>query len=122
MAIQLTTSDGFFGAAALIHPSFVDNKDAENAQAPILALPSQNEPDMVRSCFCLPLFILIARTHCHTELVSLYRPSTWRFCPRNLSVLSASTTASMVRFELRAAKKMLIIACRHAPRFRCRPR
>ncbi|KAL1928298.1 hypothetical protein VTP01DRAFT_3214 [Rhizomucor pusillus] len=46
MAVQLTTSDGFFGAAALIHPSFVDNKDAENAQAPILALPSQNEPDM----------------------------------------------------------------------------
>ncbi|KAG2227850.1 hypothetical protein INT45_002088 [Circinella minor] len=46
ISVQLTALDSFFGGASLIHPSFVDVKDAENAGAPILALPSQNEPDM----------------------------------------------------------------------------
>ncbi|KAI7857440.1 Alpha/Beta hydrolase protein [Circinella umbellata] len=45
ISVQLTALDSFFGGASLIHPSFVDVKDAENAGAPILALPSQNEPD-----------------------------------------------------------------------------
>ena len=48
ISVQLTALDSFFGGASLIHPSFVDVKDAENAGAPILALPSQNEPDMVK--------------------------------------------------------------------------
>ena len=47
ISVQLTALDSFFGGASLIHPSFVDVKDAEKAGAPILALPSQNEPDMV---------------------------------------------------------------------------
>ena len=38
----------FFGGASLIHPAFVDVKDAEKAGAPILAIPSKDEPDMVR--------------------------------------------------------------------------
>ncbi|RCI04753.1 hypothetical protein CU098_008397 [Rhizopus stolonifer] len=40
------TSNPFFAGASLIHPSFVDVKDAEKAGAPILAIPSKNEPDM----------------------------------------------------------------------------
>lgn len=46
IAVQLTTIIPFFVGASLIHPSFVDVKDAEKAGAPILALPSKDEPDM----------------------------------------------------------------------------
>lgn len=43
----MTAIDSFFGGASLVHPSFVDVKDAEKAGAPLLALPSKDEPDMV---------------------------------------------------------------------------
>ncbi|ORY97566.1 Alpha/Beta hydrolase protein [Syncephalastrum racemosum] len=46
IAVQATAKDSFFGSASLIHPSFVDTKDAEEAGAPILAIPSKDEPDM----------------------------------------------------------------------------
>lgn len=45
MAVQLT-SNPFFVGASMIHPSFVDVKDAEQAAAPVLAIPSKDEPDM----------------------------------------------------------------------------
>lgn len=45
MAVQLTHNP-FFVGASLIHPSFVDVKDAEQAASPILAIPSKDEPDM----------------------------------------------------------------------------
>lgn len=47
IAVQITAQLPFFVGASLIHPSFVDVKDAEGAGAPILALPSKDEPDMV---------------------------------------------------------------------------
>ncbi|KAG1077444.1 hypothetical protein G6F42_024837 [Rhizopus arrhizus] len=43
---KLTSTIPFFVGASLVHPSFVDVKDAEKAGAPILALPSKDEPDM----------------------------------------------------------------------------
>lgn len=46
IAVQLTSTIPFFVGASLVHPSFVDVKDAEKAGAPILALPSKDEPDM----------------------------------------------------------------------------
>ncbi|KAG2219853.1 hypothetical protein INT45_000740, partial [Circinella minor] len=46
IAVKLIDEDSFFGGASLIHPSTINVKDAENAAAPILALPSKNEPDM----------------------------------------------------------------------------
>lgn len=46
IAIQLTSTHPFFAGVSLIHPSFVDVKDAEKAGAPVLALPSKDEPDM----------------------------------------------------------------------------
>ncbi|KAI9491664.1 dienelactone hydrolase [Zychaea mexicana] len=46
ISVQITAVDSFFGGASLIHPSFVDVKDAEKAGAPVLALPSKDEPDM----------------------------------------------------------------------------
>ncbi|KAI7902383.1 dienelactone hydrolase [Cokeromyces recurvatus] len=46
IAVQLTSEMPFFIGASLIHPSFVDVKDAEKAGAPILALPTSDEPDM----------------------------------------------------------------------------
>ncbi|CDH49969.1 dienelactone hydrolase family protein [Lichtheimia corymbifera JMRC:FSU:9682] len=46
ISVQMTAIDSFFGGASLVHPSFVDVKDAEKAGAPILALPSKDEPDM----------------------------------------------------------------------------
>ncbi|KAL9541236.1 hypothetical protein MBANPS3_009240 [Mucor bainieri] len=46
IAVQLTSTMPFFVGASLVHPSFVDVKDAEKAGAPILALPSKDEPDM----------------------------------------------------------------------------
>ncbi|OBZ84836.1 hypothetical protein A0J61_07106 [Choanephora cucurbitarum] len=46
ISVHLTSTHPFFVGASLIHPSFVDVKDAEAAQAPILALPSKDEPDM----------------------------------------------------------------------------
>ncbi|CAO3642742.1 unnamed protein product [Mucor hiemalis] len=47
IAVQLTSTLPFFVGAACIHPSFVDVKDAETAGAPILNVPSEDEPDMV---------------------------------------------------------------------------
>ncbi|ORY97565.1 Alpha/Beta hydrolase protein [Syncephalastrum racemosum] len=38
--------DRFFGATAMIHPSQVEIQDAENAQAPILAIPTKDDVDM----------------------------------------------------------------------------
>lgn len=46
MAVQLNATHPFFVGSSLIHPSFLDNGDAENAEAPILAIPSQDEFDM----------------------------------------------------------------------------
>ncbi|RCH91236.1 hypothetical protein CU098_006698 [Rhizopus stolonifer] len=46
IAVQTTARSSFFVGASLIHPSFVDTKDAEFASAPILAIPSKDEPDM----------------------------------------------------------------------------
>ncbi|KAG1057652.1 hypothetical protein G6F43_000508 [Rhizopus delemar] len=46
IAVQITSQLPFFVGASMIHPSFVDVKDAESAGAPILALPSKDEPDM----------------------------------------------------------------------------
>ncbi|GAA5811937.1 hypothetical protein MFLAVUS_005384 [Mucor flavus] len=46
IAVQLTASLPFFLGAALIHASVVEIADAENAGAPILNLPSKDEPDM----------------------------------------------------------------------------
>ncbi|CEG70192.1 hypothetical protein RMATCC62417_06134 [Rhizopus microsporus] len=46
IAVQVTAKLPFFVGASLIHPSFVDPKDAETANAPILAIPSKDEPDM----------------------------------------------------------------------------
>lgn len=43
----MTASLPYFLGAALIHASIVDIADAENAGAPILNLPSKDEPDMV---------------------------------------------------------------------------
>ncbi|KAK9686180.1 hypothetical protein K7432_015246 [Basidiobolus ranarum] len=34
-----------FAAASLIHPSFLADEDAEHAQAPILLIPTKDEPD-----------------------------------------------------------------------------
>jgi dienelactone hydrolase len=45
IGVQLTNRP-FIAGISMIHPSFVDVKDAEAAGAPVLALPSQNEPDM----------------------------------------------------------------------------
>ncbi|KAI9278202.1 Alpha/Beta hydrolase protein [Phascolomyces articulosus] len=52
VAIQVTDEGSFFGGAALIHPSMVDIKDAEAATAPVLALPTKDEPDMVTRYLC----------------------------------------------------------------------
>ncbi|KAI9276153.1 Alpha/Beta hydrolase protein [Sporodiniella umbellata] len=46
IAVQTTARSSFFAGASMIHPSFVDNKDAELANAPILAIPSKDEADM----------------------------------------------------------------------------
>ncbi|KAL0082472.1 dienelactone hydrolase [Phycomyces blakesleeanus] len=46
IAVQITAVDSFFAAASMIHPSFIDVKDAEKANAPILAIPSKDEKDM----------------------------------------------------------------------------
>jgi hypothetical protein len=43
----LTSSHPFFVGASCIHPSFVDVADAEKAGAPILNIPTKDEPDMV---------------------------------------------------------------------------
>ncbi|KAI8063016.1 dienelactone hydrolase family-domain-containing protein [Thamnidium elegans] len=48
VSVQLTATLPFFIGAAIIHPSAVDIVDAENAGAPILNLPSKDEPDMVK--------------------------------------------------------------------------
>lgn len=47
MSILLTASMPFFIGAANIHPSIVDNADAEKAKVPILNIPTKDEPDMV---------------------------------------------------------------------------
>ncbi|ORE08198.1 alpha/beta-hydrolase [Rhizopus microsporus var. microsporus] len=47
IAIQITAKLPFFVGVSMLHPSFVDPKDAETANAPILAIPSKDEPDMV---------------------------------------------------------------------------
>ncbi|KAK9753440.1 hypothetical protein K7432_017962, partial [Basidiobolus ranarum] len=41
----LATRDGSFAAASLIHPSLLADEDAEHAQAPILLIPTKDEPD-----------------------------------------------------------------------------
>lgn len=46
MAVQLNVTHPLFVGTALIHPSFVDNSDAEKAGTPILAVPSKDEFDM----------------------------------------------------------------------------
>ncbi|ORZ22631.1 Alpha/Beta hydrolase protein [Absidia repens] len=49
IAAQYSAQDSprFFAGISMVHPSFVDVKDAETACAPVLALPSKDEPDMV---------------------------------------------------------------------------
>ncbi|KAI9322751.1 dienelactone hydrolase [Dichotomocladium elegans] len=46
VGIQLTNKDPFYATASLIHPSFLDNKDAEDAVSPILSILSKDEPDL----------------------------------------------------------------------------
>ncbi|KAI7871690.1 Alpha/Beta hydrolase protein [Spinellus fusiger] len=46
LAVKATADFSIFGAASLVHPSFVDVKDAEKAGAPILALPSHDDDVM----------------------------------------------------------------------------
>ncbi|KAG0163372.1 hypothetical protein DFQ28_003148 [Apophysomyces sp. BC1034] len=46
IGVQIAGVDRFYGAFTVIHPINVDTADAEKAQAPILALPSKDEPDM----------------------------------------------------------------------------
>ncbi|KAF7723846.1 hypothetical protein EC973_001571 [Apophysomyces ossiformis] len=46
IGVQIAGIDRFFGGFTMIHPVNIDPKDAEKAQAPILALPSRDEPDM----------------------------------------------------------------------------
>ncbi|KAI8393453.1 dienelactone hydrolase [Radiomyces spectabilis] len=46
IGVAMAAEDSFYSAATMVHPSFVDVKDAEKANAPILALPSKDEPDM----------------------------------------------------------------------------
>ncbi|KAF7725570.1 hypothetical protein EC973_009525 [Apophysomyces ossiformis] len=46
IAVQATGAGTFYNAGALIHPSLLDVEDAKNAKAPILALPTKDEPDM----------------------------------------------------------------------------
>lgn len=41
----------FFVGASCIHPSMVDITDAEKAGAPILNIPTKDEPDMVNANF-----------------------------------------------------------------------
>ncbi|ORX93391.1 alpha/beta-hydrolase [Basidiobolus meristosporus CBS 931.73] len=44
----LATRDGSFSAASLIHPSLLADEDAELAEAPILLIPSKDEPDLTK--------------------------------------------------------------------------
>ncbi|OZJ02296.1 hypothetical protein BZG36_05067 [Bifiguratus adelaidae] len=46
IASQATAEDSFWGAAALIHPSFPAKEDAEKAGGPMLVIPTKDEPDM----------------------------------------------------------------------------
>jgi len=46
IAVQATKDGATFIGAGLIHPSFVTEEDAKVAQAPILALPTKDDPDM----------------------------------------------------------------------------
>ncbi|KAI8141602.1 dienelactone hydrolase family-domain-containing protein [Fennellomyces sp. T-0311] len=55
IAVVATAQDSFYGGASIIHPSMVDNKDAEVAKAPILAIPSKDEPDMICHMVSVPL-------------------------------------------------------------------
>lgn len=65
---QLTGRDSFYNGAVLVHQSMMDLKDAEEAGAPILALPSKDEPDLVINSFHA-FFVDANNTH-------LYRPNT----------------------------------------------
>lgn len=58
---QLTGRDSFYNGAVLVHQSMMDLKDAEEAGAPILALPSKDEPDLVINSF--HAFFVDANTH-----------------------------------------------------------
>ncbi|KAI7882031.1 alpha/beta-hydrolase [Lichtheimia hyalospora FSU 10163] len=46
VGVQLTGRDSFYNGAVLLHQALMDLQDAEEAGAPILALPSKDEPDM----------------------------------------------------------------------------
>ncbi|OLY84539.1 putative AIM2 family protein [Smittium mucronatum] len=45
MVMELSAHDKFYLGGALVHPSLLDISDFENAQAPMIILPSQNERD-----------------------------------------------------------------------------
>lgn len=70
---QLTGRDSFYNGAVLVHQALMDLKDAEEAGAPILALPSKDEPDMVINfLFCvisllllIHAFVFLDRIHEH---------------------------------------------------------
>jgi hypothetical protein len=57
----LIATESFFIGASLIHPSFVENADAEGANAPILAIPTKDEPDMVRRSKAIVVYMLVHR-------------------------------------------------------------
>ncbi|KAH8547499.1 Alpha/Beta hydrolase protein [Umbelopsis sp. PMI_123] len=45
IAIELSGKDSYYSAASLIHPSMFTLEDADAAQAPLLLIPAQNDPD-----------------------------------------------------------------------------
>ena len=53
MSVLAAAVDSFYGGASIIHPSMIEDKDAEAAKAPILAIPTKHEPDMVSSYYIL---------------------------------------------------------------------
>ncbi|CAM0137520.1 unnamed protein product [Umbelopsis sp. WA50703] len=46
IAIELSGKDSYYSAASLIHPSWFTLEDADAAQAPLLLIPAQNDPDL----------------------------------------------------------------------------
>lgn len=46
IAVQATVVDPWYTGVALIHPAKLELSDAEKVQAPVLLLPSKDEPDL----------------------------------------------------------------------------
>lgn len=48
MSIKSVAEIDDIKAAALLHPAFLENSDAEAVKGPVLLLPTKDEPDLVR--------------------------------------------------------------------------